>query len=223
MLFKLKVDYLRRYPSGKKLCELIVLDLSWATIHAACNILNNETFTQYNNRIYKLAQGDMSLMRADFCLLASCALHTMHRVTLAIKVKNLFTKDQHEARSFGIHCFSMMLNCQTLGDISAMFKLTCICFMKTEIGDKLTRARRTLQSLIADVCWITGILFVNQELWSWQSLIVKHVLQADSYICGFFISYFFKRILEGNLAALELEFDTQAFRLEMGETITNHN
>lgn len=44
----------------------------------------------------------------------------------------------------------MMMTCETLQDISALFNLICICFLKNEIDLEFTMARKTLQMLISE-------------------------------------------------------------------------
>ena len=92
MLLTTQAAYGHRYPNDAKLCYLIVLDLAWASIHAACTV-NRESFVDYNRRIWRLANGDQSAIMKDKFLLASCASHTMHRFTRALKIKKLFKKE----------------------------------------------------------------------------------------------------------------------------------
>ena len=50
LLLTTQAAYSRRYTNDSKLCYIIVLDLAWASIHAACTI-NRESFVDYNKRI----------------------------------------------------------------------------------------------------------------------------------------------------------------------------
>lgn len=59
------------------------MDLSWATIHAALEILNGETIEEYANRLFDYSKSKTSEFNKTF--LASCCSHTMHRFVRALK------------------------------------------------------------------------------------------------------------------------------------------
>ena len=88
MLLNAKICFKSLYPN-ENFCYMLVLDLSWASIHAACNELNNEDFIDYNNRIFRMASGDNSAYNPSKVLLASCASHTMNRFTKAVNKKKV--------------------------------------------------------------------------------------------------------------------------------------
>ena len=77
MFLNLVSNFFSLYPHDH-LCYMLVLDLTWASIHAAVMQLNNETFTEYNNRVFRMACGDMNAFIASKVLLASCANHAIH-------------------------------------------------------------------------------------------------------------------------------------------------
>ena len=149
MLLTIQAAYGRRYPNDAKLCYMIVLDLAWASIHAACT-LNRESFVDYNRRIFRLASGDQSAIMKDKFFLASCASHTMHRFTRAVRIKKIFNKKEfkNEDRDFAIHVFSMMMNCVDLEAISKIFQLLCICLTREYCDEETETAREALVSLI---------------------------------------------------------------------------
>ena len=127
MFLNLKMNYQSLYPTDN-LFYMVTLDLSWASIHAATNILNNKTFTEYNNRVFRMAKGDKTAFIPSKVLLASCLSHTMHRFTRSLNKKKIFKADEKEYREFGVFCFSLMANCTTLEAIGNIFKLMCITF-----------------------------------------------------------------------------------------------
>ena len=55
MFLKLKSDFHSLFRNEKNLCRYLVLDLSWASIHAAISQLNNENFFQYKERIFSFS------------------------------------------------------------------------------------------------------------------------------------------------------------------------
>ena len=59
MFLNLVSNFYSLYPLDH-LCYMLVLDLSWASIHAAVKQLNNETFSEYNNRVLRMASSDMT-------------------------------------------------------------------------------------------------------------------------------------------------------------------
>jgi hypothetical protein len=148
MFLNLLIDFQTLYKSEKRLCRLLVTDLSWASIHAACKILNNETFVEYNNRIFQMANGDTSVDLPNKVLLASCASHTMKIFTRALRNKRLF--QDSDTRNFSIHCFSLMLDCTNLETISNIFKLICICFTSKNNDYECDKARKSLELLIEE-------------------------------------------------------------------------
>ena len=148
MLLTVQAAYGRRYPNDGKLCYIIVLDLAWASIHAACTI-NRESFVDYNRRVWRLAQGDLTAILKDKFFLASCASHTMHRFTRSLKIKKLFKKEfNNEDRDFAIHSFSMMMNCVELEAMSKIFHLLCICLDSKYSNNDVEKAREALASLM---------------------------------------------------------------------------
>jgi hypothetical protein len=85
MFLLLKHNY-RKLFDTTLVFRLIVLDLSWASIHAILEILNLETVEQYANRIFKYSNGtneEHSTKHQSF--LSSRVSHTMHRFTRCLK------------------------------------------------------------------------------------------------------------------------------------------
>ena len=145
MLLNAKICFKSLYPN-ENFCYMLVLDLSWASIHAACNELNNEDFIDYSNRIFRMASGDNSANNPSKVLLASCASHTMNRFTKAVNKKKVFSKDEQKLKQLGIFSFSLMLNCLDLKSITDIFRLLCLSFNGS--GVESENAQQTLVQLI---------------------------------------------------------------------------
>ena len=72
------------FKNEKNLCKYYVLDLSWASIHAGISILNNESFTEFSQRIFDYMK---TAIPAENTILISCISHTMNRFSKALKKK----------------------------------------------------------------------------------------------------------------------------------------
>ena len=138
--------FLSLFPNEKKIGSILVIDYSWPTIHAALDQLNNETIFEYMDRVFELAKGDQIRNNENKMFLASCASHTMHRFVLGLKKKKIFSES--DSRNFAVYCFSLMINCINLDQISKMFELICICFLNQCNSLDCQRAREGLQKLI---------------------------------------------------------------------------
>lgn len=87
MLRLFKFNYLSIYPNAGRIFQMVIVDLSWATIHATLEVLNLETVNNYSSRIYKFAKGEVSEADKNLTRIGSCASHTMHRFTKQLKKK----------------------------------------------------------------------------------------------------------------------------------------
>jgi hypothetical protein len=146
MFLLLKHNY-RKLFDTTLVFRLIVLDLSWASIHAILEILNLETVEQYANRIFKYSNGtneEHSTKHQSF--LSSCVSHTMHRFTRGLKRQVKFQNT--ESRTFSVCCFSLLVNSIDLNSSKQIFKLMCKVFTNQLTDDSVSEAIESLQALI---------------------------------------------------------------------------
>ena len=147
-MFRLvKYNYGKIFPNDLFAFRLICLDLSWATIHAALEIINMENIGKYAQRVYSVAKNERSIDSFDrLSWLASCASHTMHRYVRHVKKSNIF-KHKH-AFSFSTFCFSLLLNSTTLNETTIVFRLMCIVFNSKFETSESKLAFSTLSELL---------------------------------------------------------------------------
>lgn len=107
-----------KYTDEKLYFRLVVIDYSWASIHAVLNSLNNEDPINYANRIFRMLQGLSTAEDDEKSLLVSCVAHTMHRFTKSFK-KSI--KPDNQSFVFYSYCFSLMLNSKTKDEIENFF------------------------------------------------------------------------------------------------------
>jgi hypothetical protein len=119
--------------------RFIVLDLSWATIHAALEVLNLETVEEYAKRVYKYANDTNTSFHPTKSFLCSCVAHTMNRFTSGLKRHVKFVDCEH--KTFAICCFSLLLNCTDLQSSRNVFKLTCQVFLSEFNDERVDQAR----------------------------------------------------------------------------------
>ena len=81
--FILKLDYKTLFKNEKNECKYLVLDLSWASIHAGISILNYYTFAEYNQRMFDYSKLKKAIP-AEKTILISCIIHTMNRFSKAL-------------------------------------------------------------------------------------------------------------------------------------------
>ena len=127
IFIKLQADFFSIFPRQKMLTRFLVLDLSWATYHAACRVLNKESIINYQNRMFELARTSIDVDQ-DKTLIVSCASHCMHRFSRALKSKNIFKNASTDLKYFAISCFALMMNFTDLKSITEIFKSICIVF-----------------------------------------------------------------------------------------------
>ncbi|CAF1096206.1 unnamed protein product [Brachionus calyciflorus] len=97
-----------------KLISRFMSDFSWATIHAALEVFNNnENISEYSMRVYNLSRLKTHPVSTNLTWLGSCNSHTMHRFVKLLKYK--------EERKFAILCFSLLVNCVDLETFDAIF------------------------------------------------------------------------------------------------------
>ena len=136
MFLLLKNNYRKKFGIAPKF-RVIGMDLSWATIHAALEILNGESVDEYAQRIYDYSRCKTSEFSKTF--LASCCSHTMHRFVRALKRQVKFSEKEH--RTFAVLCFSLLLNCLDLESSIQIFKLMCTVFMNAKYTDNVQVAK----------------------------------------------------------------------------------
>ena len=123
MFLLLKHNY-RKLFDAALIFRLIVLDLSWASIHAILEVLNLETIEDYAIRIYKYANqttNEETTILKSF--LSSCVSHTMHRFTRGLKKQVKFLNT--ETRTFSVCCFFLLVNSTDLDSTKQIFALMC--------------------------------------------------------------------------------------------------
>jgi hypothetical protein len=136
MFLLMKNNYRKKFGAAPKF-RILGMDLSWATIHAALEILNGETVEDYAIRIYEYSTNKDSNFNKTF--LASCCSQTMHRFVRAIKRQVKF--DEKEHKTFAVFCFSLLLNCLDLESAKDIFKLICLVFMNKKYSPAVKAAK----------------------------------------------------------------------------------
>jgi hypothetical protein len=124
MFLLLKNNYRKKFGTAPKF-RIIGMDLSWATIHAALEVLNGETIEEYANRIYEYSKINTSEFNKTF--LASCCSHTMHRFVRSLKRQVKFLEKEH--RTFAVLCFTLLLNSLDFESSQLIFKQMCVVFL----------------------------------------------------------------------------------------------
>jgi len=123
----LRFNFCLCYPNDKFYFRLIVVDYSWALIHAVSGAINNETIIAYANRVYKLSIGETNVNQEPLSWMASCVAHTMRRFVNMVNSLQL----DGDSRSLAIYSFTLLLNSKSLEIISEYFKLICIVFLSS--------------------------------------------------------------------------------------------
>jgi hypothetical protein len=122
---------------------LVVIDYSWASIHAILDVFNRVDVIGYAHHIFEEAKhGSIKL---DYTYLLSCAAHTMKRFSKAIKKFHL-GKDLHR---FICYCFSLLLNSTTLEKMDIYFDAMCSVFLSQHESDVFKKAVELLEESIA--------------------------------------------------------------------------
>jgi hypothetical protein len=145
MFLLLKHNY-RKLFDATLIFRLIVLDLSWASIHAILEVLNLETVEDYADRIFKYANKVNDEASTLKSFLASCVSHTMNRFTRGLKRQVKFLNA--ESRTFSVCCFSLLVNSTDLDSTKHIFTLMCTVFLNTYTNDAVNQAILALQALI---------------------------------------------------------------------------
>lgn len=121
MFSTLRFEYNKLFGGSNRLqVRLLVIDLSWATIHEFLNSINIEEIQEYMERVYSYSKLEPELKRnSNKSWLASCTSHTMHRFTVQLKIKITFLDDYF--KQFSVFCFSLLLNSLTLESATKYF------------------------------------------------------------------------------------------------------
>lgn len=136
--------------------RLIVIDLSWATIHAALKHLNSQTLLEYVNNVYQISKAtdlkeyNLLLKQYDCSWLASCCIQTFSRFTKALRASKVFCPKDKEEFHFAVCCFSLLLNTVDLNATIAIFNQICILFMSEIITSQVIAARKFLEDCLAE-------------------------------------------------------------------------
>ena len=77
MLGLWKSDMMKLFPSEdpRRLVDVIMLGMSWPSVHGVLEALTQENIGEYSDRIFRLAQGDESA--ANRTIIGQCSAHTM--------------------------------------------------------------------------------------------------------------------------------------------------
>ena len=138
MFLLLKNNYRMKFGVPPKF-RILGMDLSWATIHAALEILNGETIEEYSDRIYDYSTCKSKDFAFNKTYLASCCSHTMHRFIRALKRQVKFIEKEH--RTFAALCFSLLLNALDLEIAKDIFNLMCTVFMNDKYSKTVQAAK----------------------------------------------------------------------------------
>ena len=138
MFLLFKNNYRQKFGSAPKF-RILGMDLSWATIHAALEILNGETIDEYADRIYEYSTSKSSEFTFTKTFLASCCSHTMHRFIRALKRQVKFLEKEH--RTFAVLCFSLLLNSLDLEIAKQIFTLMCTVFLNSKYTNRVQAAK----------------------------------------------------------------------------------
>ena len=127
MFLLLKTNFRKKFGIAPKF-RILGMDLTWATIHAALEVLNQDTIAEYSIRIYQYSKSSIS--NFDKTFLASCCSHTMHRFVRALKRQVKFLEKEH--RTFAVLCFSLLLYCLDFEVTQLIFKQMCTVFLNSK-------------------------------------------------------------------------------------------
>ena len=141
MFLLLKNNYRKKFGTVPKF-RILGMDLSWATIHAALEILNGETVEEYCKGIYEYAKSESSEFVSNKTFLASCCSHTMHRFVRALKRQVKFLEKDH--RTFAVLCFSLLLNCLDFEGTRLIFQLMCTIYLNSKYSNNVRIAKLEL-------------------------------------------------------------------------------
>lgn len=145
MLRKWKYEFLKVYPSEnpRRLVNVLMLDMSWASVHGALDVLTHENVYEYSERVFRYAQGDDSAASRTF--IGQCASHTMHRFCRLLKLVVKFPNS--EIKMYTVCSFTLLVNCSDL--IAFKFVVTHIymCFIPTEMDEKVRDSIKIIQEV----------------------------------------------------------------------------
>jgi hypothetical protein len=117
MLHLLKHNYQKLFDISLSF-RLVVLDLSWASIHAALETLNMESVEEYSHRMLNcsIQKSDVAVSFRVKSFLSSCV---SHRFTRGLKKHVKFFNN--ECKTFAVCCFSLLVNCTDLESSKRIF------------------------------------------------------------------------------------------------------
>ena len=136
--------------------RLIVIDLSWATIHAALEHLNSQTVLDYIDNVYQISKTtdleeyNLLLKQYDCSWLASCCAHTFARFTKALRASKVFCPKDKDGFHFAVYCFSLLLNTVDLNATIAIFNQICILYMSENETPEVIAAQEFLEDCLAE-------------------------------------------------------------------------
>ena len=149
MLRLFKYNYLSLYPNEEKIFSMILIDMSWASAHAAMEIFNLISIKDYAKKIFDFANETIQRTEIEkFVLIGICASHSMKRFSTNLKKKVKF--DDKETRRFAMCCFSLLLNSTTLKMFGKILDLIFKTFMSTHKTESCSSSTRALQILIEE-------------------------------------------------------------------------
>jgi hypothetical protein len=145
MLRKFKFNFQEKYKSSEKIAKIIVTDMSWYSIHAVLEIVNNEDFFQY--RVWKLANDGINEAEEPMSSkswLASCASHTMHR--FSVKSSQFFV--DKTIQGFAIFCFALLLSATSIVESNSILSKMCNVFLCKDNGDVAPNSLARLDDML---------------------------------------------------------------------------
>jgi hypothetical protein len=109
--------------------RLVVIDSRLASLHAVLHAICRDEVHSYAKRVFKLAKGEAQLTN-EKSWIATRASNTMHRFCKSIDKLSNINKTK---RAFFCLSFSLLLNSQTLDEISSFYRsMVVVCFSKVK-------------------------------------------------------------------------------------------
>ena len=129
--------------------RIIVIDYSWASIHAILETFNLENVIAYSKRVYRLAQmlnHELNECIKDYTWLISCCAHTMNRFVQALKPKI----SNSSIYSLCSYCFGLLVNCTDLNSMDDILKLILLIFISKKKSKEYLIAIEKVELLLSE-------------------------------------------------------------------------
>lgn len=111
--------------------------------------LNSQSAQDYATTMYKIASGQHTFEDyPTFSWLASCAAHTMKRFVNSLE--KLGKKQDKNLKRYVCFCFSLMLNCTDLDQLSEYFRLISVVHLSETRSESMAASERALVEAVND-------------------------------------------------------------------------